>query len=258
MKVDKPSQSSLLSPLQSSSILVTRPKHQAATFQKMLETAGASVTLFPTLDIIPLPLEKQLFQHQAFDILIFTSPNAVNFSLPFLKQSSIDLATTSIGAIGKKTATTLEEKGISVDLLPAHTFNSETFLELPSLQYITRKNILLIKGEGGRSHLSEQLQKRGANVNVLNSYRRACPSPTQQSLNKLKIKKIDIITFTSVEAATNLFNLLCKQEWLKRTILLVGSTRIRDALIKCGINNTIWIANNPSDEAMFQTLLINI
>ena len=245
-------------PLQNCSILVTRPKHQAAAFQKMLEMAGATVSLFPTLDITPLPIEKQLLDNQTFDIFIFTSPNAVNFSLAFLKQSNIDFKSISIGAIGKKTAETLKENGINTDLLPKHTFNSEALLELPALQLITHKKILIIKGEGGRSLLSQQLQKRGAKTIELNGYRRSCPSPTLQTLHQLNAQKIDIITLTSAETSLNLFDLLGEEEWMGNTILLAGSPRIRDSLIKRGIRNTIWVAKNPSDKNMLQILLKNV
>jgi len=241
-------------PLANCSVLVTRPQHQAIDFQQLLEKKGAKVYLFPTLEIIPLPTTaQQCSLFVAADMLIFTSTNAVIFSQPLL--SSTTLATCSIAAIGKKTALSLAKFNIPTDLLPHTPFNSEALLKHPKLQTIAHKKILIIKGKGGRNLLATELSNRGANVTKLAVYRRECPTPTQQSLHKLNQKKIDIITLTSGESAYNLFKLLKGQNWLPNTPLLVGSSRIQKELVKQGIHNPLFVANNPSDKKMLQTLL---
>ena len=242
-------------PLANCSVLVTRPQHQAATFQQLLEEKGAEVSLFPTLEIIPLPLliEQQCSLLATADILIFTSPNAVSFSQALL--ASCTLTTCSIAAIGKKTASSLAKINIPTDLLPHAPFNSEALLNHAKLHAITHKKIFIIKGEGGRNLLAKELSIRGANVTELAVYRRKCPTPTRQRLHKLSQKKIDIITLTSSESAYNLFMLLNGQHWLPNTPLLVGSSRIQKELIQQGINNPLFVANNPSDKTMLQTLL---
>jgi uroporphyrinogen-III synthase len=242
-------------PLANRSIMVTRPQHQATFFQQILEEKGANVILFPTLVITPLPITLTSSPIGVADILIFTSPNAVNFSHALLTSPLIPLKTCSIAAIGKKTATTLNKMNIPIDLLPQHPYNSESLLKHSSLQSIINKIIIIIKGEGGRNLLSEKLRKRGAKVIELAVYKRKCPIPTQHCLNQLKQKKIDMITLTSSESAYNLFTLLNKQDWLPHTPLLVGSPRIQQALHTQGINNPFFVASNPSDETMLQTLL---
>jgi uroporphyrinogen-III synthase len=242
-------------PLTGCSVLVTRPQHQAAAFQQLLKEQGAEVYLFPTLDIIPLPLltAQQRSFLTAADILIFTSPNAVSFSKTLL--TSCDFVTSSIAAIGKKTALSLAKINIMTNILPLPPFNSEALLKHPKLQTITNKTITIVKGKGGLNVLAKELTSRGANVIELAVYRRKCPTPTQQRLHELSQKKIDIITLTSSESAYNLFTLLNGQNWLPNTPLLVGSSRIQKELIKQGIHNSLFVANNPSDKKMLQTLL---
>lgn len=235
--------------------MVTRPQHQATPFQQMLEEKGAEVCPFPTLEIIPLT--PSVLALPTADILIFTSPNAVTFALPLLSSSSIINSHSLIGAIGKKTAASLKVNNLTPTLLPQAPFNSETLLKHPDLQTtpVRHKNILIIKGQGGRGLLANQLRNRKAYVNELAVYQRKCPAPTPQRLNKLQQKKIDIITLTSSETAYNLLTLLDGQDWLTRTPLLVGSPRIQTALLTRGIHNPLIVANNPSDETMLQTLL---
>lgn len=242
-------------PLANCSVLVTRPQHQAIVFQRLLEAKGAEVCLFPTLDIIPLSITPQNALLNAADILIFTSPNAVTFAQTILSSCKLAVETCAIAAIGKKTAASLANINISTNLLPHPPFNSEALLKHPKLQSISDKTIIIIKGEGGRALLAKQLTDRGANVRELAVYRRKCPIITQERLNILSQKKIDIITITSSESAYNLLRLLDGQGWLPNTPLLVGSPRIQQALIKQGISNPLYVASNPSDEMMLQTLL---
>lgn len=235
--------------------MVTRPQHQATPFQQMLEEKGAEVCLFPTLDIVPLTPNNSTSLLKTADILIFTSPNAVIFARPWL--ASLPLTNCSIAAIGKKTAASLIAIDLIPTIIPQAPFNSESLLKHPQLQKKTihQQNIIIIKGEGGRNLLADQLRNRGANIHELAVYQRKCPTLTPQRLNKLQQKKIDIITLTSSETAYNLLTLLDGQDWLTRTPLLVGSPRIQTALLTRGIHNPLIVANNPSDETMLQTLL---
>ncbi|MEE9303010.1 MAG: uroporphyrinogen-III synthase [Thiotrichaceae bacterium] len=275
-----------MKPLQGCSILVTRPQQQAQPFCQRLEQAGAKVFHFPTIHIESTELDEQtlqtLNQLEQQDIILFTSVNAVHFCLPWLQSfinknakppntSSLNLPF-QIGAIGKKTAQHLRDNHLNVPILPSNNFNSESLLALPAMQSIAHKNILIVKGKGGRSLLRDSLQARGANVKCVSLYSRQCPVLDKQMLNDIQSQKIDIITLTSVESSENLFSLLKDQsiKWLAGSTLLLGSQRIYRALsdsnnrdnIRDDIRNHIrerknpfWVAKNPTDDAMFAALL---
>ncbi len=260
-----------MKPLFGCSILVTRPQHQADQFCLMLEQAGATVLRFPTISIESTVLNERTLQTlkhlEQQDIVLFSSANAVHFCLPWLKphinQTSAELPF-KIAAIGKKTAQSLQTNHFNVQILPTNNFNSESLLALPDMQSVANKNILIVKGEGGRTLLRDTLQTRGANVTDANIYYRKRPTPDALMLDTLKSKKIDIITLTSVESSENLFALLENQsiKWLSSSTLLLGSKRIYLAIDNNSYsinnkqrNNPLWVAKNPSDDAMFAALL---
>ena len=251
--------------LTNKTILVTRPKHQAEPFCERLEQAGAKVVRFPAIEIISIPFDKKKCKPaDQQDIIIFTSSNATLYSLDWLLESIFEFElsgkelTFKIAAIGKKTALLLSENDIPIHIQPTEDFNSESLLALPALQSVNiyNKNILIVKGKGGRTLLADTLKSRGANIQTINVYRRSCPTPDDPMLKTLHSEKIDIITLTSVESSDNLFKVLKKHKvsWLANATLLLGSSRIHHAIKKKGIKNLCLIAENPTDDKMVAVL----
>ena len=66
-------------------------------------------------------------------------------------------------AIGQATAKALRAFHIDTHGTP-DVPDSEHLLELPYLQQVSKKNLLLFKGEGGRQLLEKELVQRGARV----------------------------------------------------------------------------------------------
>ncbi len=249
--------------LQGLSILVTRPEHQADEFCLMLKNAGAKPVRLPTLKIEEttqqdhtLRLLKQVDQQ---NIIIFTSSNAVEFASGYMDSLLSSQHTYTVAAIGKKTTQALQKKNIHVDIQPEKYYNSESLLALADMRQVKNKRILIIKGEGGRTLLGDTLKARGAIVEHANVYVRRCPTLSDHLLNTLKSEKIDIITLTSAESSENLLSLLSDQpiKWLTNATLLLGSQRIYDVIASRQTlsDNPHWIAENPSDDAMFAALL---
>ena len=247
--------------LKNKTILVTRPKHQAEPFCQMLEQAGAKVVRFPAIEIIPIPFDnKKCKPADQQDIIIFTSRNAVQYSQDWILESLLESPLTcKTAAIGKKTAQLLEEYDLSVDIQPTHDYNSESLLALPALQSVNvyNKNLLIIKGKGGRTLLADTLETRGANIQTVSVYRRGLPTPEDPMLLTLHSEKVDIIALTSVESSDNLFKILKRHHvsWLSDATLLLGSSRIQGAIKKKGMKNLCLIAENPTDDKMYAALL---
>ena len=225
-------------------VLVTRPAQQANLLCKMIEAEGGEAVRLPVIEIIEIPNKTALLNANSNDFAIFISANAVEKALP-----NLDLPPQcKVFAVGKRTAETLKASGITAHC-PPPPFNSEALLEMPELQKVQGKKIVIFRGEGGRELLAKTLQQRGAIVNYINVYRRIQPpSPT-------KINPVDIITVTSVQGLKHLLNMLKGQTWVKNTQFVVMSERIAIRAREWGINAPIFIAISASDEGLFNAVL---
>lgn len=247
-------------PLKGKWIVITRPSHQALHLQEKLESAGANIILFPLLEINPpdnLAQAKQsLSRLNSFQLAIFTSANAVEYTLQHVSQSAF--SHTRIAAIGKKTASLLKSYGLTVDYFPATGFNSEALLAIPRIKlYGDGDNIAILRGQGGRELLKHQLESQGARVDYIDVYKRTFP---QQNLDLLKQHyeqhELDMILITSGSSLDNLFRFLPDNDWLNKTSLLVGSQRIKKHLLRySSYQGQLLSTQDPSDDALYQRLL---
>lgn len=190
-----------------------------------------------------------------FDVIIFISANAVTFSQDHLDLNSL-ASSNKIAAIGQKTTQALSSAGFKVDLVAKAPFNSEAFLSLASMQNIRGQRILIMKGAGGRKTLENTLKSRGASVKTRDVYERKAATHSLKFINSIcNDAQIDIIAITSFTSANYFFDFFKDCTALKQKPLLVGSQRIANALADMNIANPLVIANNPSDECMFETLI---
>lgn len=247
-------------PLKDKWIVITRPKHQAASLRLTLEAAGANIILFPLLEIITsdniVLAQKQLTRINEHDLVIFTSANAVDYALKWLDKSR--LKTLKVAAIGKRTAKLLEEQGITVDYFPHQGFNSEAFLAMPEIQsYGANKKVAIIRGQNGRDYLKSGLEKQGAEVTYIDVYQRISPqSDLEQLSQQFDKNQLDIILITSGTSLINLFKYYPNNKWLGRVSFLLGSERIKKQLLKrYNYRGSLLVASDPSDETLYQQLL---
>jgi len=221
------------------SVLVTRPAHQAARLCSLLTAQGFRPIRYPTIEIQATDntsiATAILQQSRHYDCLIFVSANAVA-QADHLLHNKWPPQPANIIAIGPKTADKLTKIGLQPSLVATTPFNSESLLEqLPSS--LKHKKGLIIKGEGGRTLLSEQLQHRGMAVTSVDVYQRALPSNS----NEIDIKTPQYITITSQRALDNLFLLLPKQtlELKKHATFVVLSQRIAHYAESLGCQHVI-------------------
>ncbi len=159
--------------LQGVGVLVTRPEQQAMPLCRLLEMQGASTLRLPAVEIKPIGSRRetaaQLGALEKFDVIIFTSSNAVRFGASLLDQKR-DL---TLAAMGPATARALNQAGYRVAVQPPDgTFDSESLLRHPRLEHPAGCRILIIKGSNGRPFLEQELARRGAQVVTADVYRR--------------------------------------------------------------------------------------
>lgn len=219
-------------------VLNTRPNPQGQSLNDAIIAAGGQAIHYPALSIIPTAktwLDRlPAICHHA----IFVSANAVTYGLAdWLNQDSWSHQI-PITAIGKATAHALEQQGLIVDNMP-QIADSDHLLALNALQDVKDKTILLFKGIGGRTVITDTLKQRGAQLIELDVYQRVMPEPNQQ--HYLSKDAIDIVLFTSEHAIHNMLTLLNPDAkvWLKATPCLVISSRLALAAAQLGLERTI-------------------
>jgi len=262
--------------LQDQGVLVTRPKHQAQNFIRMLQALGANAIGFPCIEICPIIQSDALNivanKLDDYDIVIFISANAAENGAKLLENSVKSIKNAKIAAIGKSTKNALQQLGLVVDLSPEQSFTSEALLDLDTFspEQISQQRILIIKGEGGRELLQDTLKSRGAQVELAEVYRRCVPRANIQPLHELWSKnRIQWITVTSNETLKNLYYMISEQgineagineqgqAWLLQTSLVVPSQRCKQLAQQLGFNNQILVAQSATDEAMLDIIKQN-
>lgn len=182
-------------------ILIARPEPQASELKKILEADGHDCILSPAI-------EYQVSQDQALakqqladctdqDNLIFISRQAVKSTL---QLNGTIPSHKIIFAIGKGTASALRDAGIESVFYPEKS-NSEGLLAMPECQNVAKQNFKIIRGGEGRELLSSVLTERGANVETVESYCRACLKGDHQLLLGAWQAGIDCVVLTSLEIA---------------------------------------------------------
>jgi len=242
-------------------VLVTRPELQAMPLCRLLEAQGASTLRLPAVEIKALgdrrALAMRLGALESFDVIIFTSANAVRFGASFLDQKR-DL---TLAAIGPATARALNQAGYRVAIQPPESFDTEGLLEHPRLAHVAGHRVLLVRGGDGRQMLVQELARRGATVVCADVYERAPAVPDAAVLavvqNRLAAGEINIITATSLEVGRNLLQLatLELRSEFERVHWVVPGERIALGLRELGLQAPLLQARSAEDQDLVAALI---
>ncbi len=245
--------------LENLNVVITRPMDQSISLKNKVQALGGVPHVLSTLEIIPLPQDKRMLKIFSdinhYDMLIFTSRNAVNQAAPYFTEK----VKTRIAAIGPGTADALIKYSLPVHLMPIAEYNSENLMALPYFQSIQGKRILLVSGKGGRTYLEEELSKRQAIVEKIAVYRRELPDVSLDRISAITTLTNVIIISTSCESFQNLITLMRgfkKQNWLYATPILIISQRMRHYALTQELQaNLMILAKNGTDEAILERLI---
>lgn len=154
-------------------VLVTRPDEQGSALCQQLIDAGMDALHQPLISILPggdLPaIEKEISQ---FDIIIAVSQHAVSYTHQALLFAGIQWPTTATYlAVGQKSAYVLS-KNTQQKVHYPDISDSEHLLSLDVLQHVTKKRVLILRGNGGRELIFDTLVQRGAKVEYREVYKR--------------------------------------------------------------------------------------
>lgn len=235
-------------PLAGRTIVVTRPRAQAAPLAEAIAAAGGRPLIFPLLEIAPAsdpqPLADAVNRLADYALAVFISPNAVDYALPSILGRAAWPATLLPAAVGQGTVKALLAHGVSGCIAPTQRFDSEALLELPELaaERIGGRRVAIFRGDGGRELLADTLRERGATVDCIACYRRSGPSAgLAPLLAAWREGGLDALTVSSSEGLRYLVDLLDDEgrACLERTPLFVPHCRIAENARALGLSNII-------------------
>jgi uroporphyrinogen-III synthase len=200
-------------PLTGRRILITRAPHQASELADRLSALGATPVLIPTIEIGPptsfAALDAAVAALASFDLVAFTSTNAVRAFQERAAAVGVTPAPRRIAVVGPATAGAVEAMGLRVDVVPP-VFTAES-LGQTLLPEVRGQRILLVLAEYAPGILESALKGGGAEVTVAAAYKNRIPDASLSAVTELFAEPAaypDAMTFTSASTAKNLVALL--------------------------------------------------
>ena len=264
-------------------IVVTRPSGQARqlveVLAKAIEKSGVAKRSLP--EILSLPLltivtktDENLADHIASvlrdaDLAIFVSPNAIESVMRLLERDWQDFSKKiiPIGVMGGSSLLALKNHGVGLENHPTpiviprnneHWDSEGLWQELQSLQWNWQgKKVVIFKGEGGRSWLSETLQRAGATVEAISTYSRVpldIDNPAWHLIRAMDMSK-SLWLLTSSEAVRYLGEVTKDQfiQNLNAASALCPHHNIADEAERIGFGEVF--TSEPGDEALIKSTL---
>jgi hydroxymethylbilane synthase len=178
-------------------IMVTRADRQAAVLADALTALGAQAVRCPVIAIEPIAVDPAALRDLGrYDWLVLTSANGVDRLRDLLREAHRDFPPDlKVAAIGPETAARAKEAGMTPTLVPQR-FIAEELADALSAAMAPGARMLLARAAGARDVLPAQLRARGAQVDVLETYRAVPPADVRPRLAAC-LPEVDMVTFTS-------------------------------------------------------------
>ncbi|MEW6995414.1 uroporphyrinogen-III synthase [Colwelliaceae bacterium MEBiC 14330] len=233
---------SIVKPL---NVLITRPESKAKQLALLLSRQKIANTCQALFDYQANASSEAISPDiNAADIVIFVSVAAVEFTQA--KQPLITKPKQLYFAIGNATKQALHSIGITKVLSPTtQAEHSEGLLNLPELQNVSGKNVVIVRGNGGREHIANSLKQRGAQVSYIESYQRVWRTLPKNIAQQWRAQQINCIVVTSNDILTALLNYLTNETgrldnyWQRECLWVVVSERIANNAKASGLQQIV-------------------
>lgn len=249
-------------------MLITRPQDKGQQLAQQLKTIGVTSTCQSFFDYqLYTNQEKVLTQLSSSppNIIIFVSVAAVTFANQALPIINWQNGGVQFFAVGQATKQALTDCGIKNAISPNQQ-NSEGLLALEQLLTVAGKNILIVRGDGGREYLKEGLCQVGAKVHYLESYQRLWRTFDDVIVKQWQERQINAIVITSnallqriVDIITAFIDTLLTEDklafnhWKNNCLWIVASERIANSAKTLDLVNVIN-AEGANDQAIIRAL----
>ena len=238
-------------------LLITRPLAQSKNLESLLAENEIDFALFPAFEI---KKSKPIALIEKYDVIIFISVNAVNFSEEYFEE--LIISRSKVFAVGPVTANQLLQKKIKVDCYPKINASSEELLKMKDCQNLLNAKVLIVRGKGGSETLKDNLSNSNQ-VDYFEVYERVPCQLTMQHEESLRLflsMPDGILMATSKESLDSILYLVQSIssnfiKTIKSKKIIVFSERLKVLAKEFGFKN-IEITENPSDEDLVK-LLVN-
>ncbi|WP_116474642.1 uroporphyrinogen-III synthase [Zobellella maritima] len=239
--------------------LVVRPEPQSESLCRQLAAAGHQPVTCPLLDFAAGRDISRLGPKLALcgprDYVIAVSVQAVTFADNALKSQNRPWPDTHYIAVGEATAQAFASIGIRRVSVPDDP-RSEGIIALPELQQPAGRQVIILRGDGGRDLIAPTLEAWGARVRYCEVYRRQYrPDPDGGLVKGWQRQGVDSIIVTSGGLLNHLFQLAATRakDWLLSRLLIVPSERVAQAAKTLGFTLVIN-AEGASNQALLKAL----
>ena len=237
-------------------LLITRPLAQSKNLESLLAENEIDFALFPAFEI---KKSKPIALIEKYDVIIFISVNAVNFSEEYFDE--LIISRSKVFAVGPVTANQLLQKKIKVDCYPKINASSEELLKMKDCQNLLNAKVLIVRGKGGSETLKDNLSNSNQ-VDYFEVYERVPCQLTMQHEESLRLflsMPDGILMATSKESLDSILYLVQSissnfVETIKSKKIIVFSERLKVLAKEFGFKN-IEITENPSDEDLVDILV---
>lgn len=245
-------------PLFGQTVLVTRPRRQAAGMVARLHELGAAVLEQPAIKIAPpddrSAIDAAIDQLDTFDWVVFSSRNGVQAWLDRLATRGLDaraFGSAKIAAIGPATRDALAERHLQTDLQPDE-YRAEALAEALVAE-ASSKRFLLVRASRGREVLAQTLTAAGGKVEQVVAYNSVdVADPHEEVATALAAGELDWVTVTSSAIARSLVRLF--GESLRNTKLAAISPLTAGVLAEAGFEPAA-IADEYTSEGLIDALI---
>ncbi|MBI3117465.1 MAG: hydroxymethylbilane synthase, partial [Candidatus Hydrogenedentes bacterium] len=188
-------------PLAGRRVTVTRAMTQVSGLAQQLETLGADVFAFPTIEVRSVDVSGPIPPPDAVNWIIFTSANAVQYFQEALAATSVKLESyhrCSICAIGPATAEAVLRRGLPVTLQPEEAVAESILQAFIALDGTLKgQRILMPRGAKAREFLPDALREHGADVLEIIVYDTVPAQVSEKEVEALLAFAPEVIAFTS-------------------------------------------------------------
>jgi len=208
-------------------VLVTRPaRNKADQWTEALAAVGATVVLYPTIEVLPPPswepLDEALGQIEGYDWIIFTSQSAVSFTVSRMHGGHFPAGRRPrLAAVGGETARAIERAGGEVALVPSDQRQEGLIAALRDVGSGMR--VLFPHAFAGRDVLIETLRRQGCQVDVVAVYRVVPRSPLPP------LPPFDVAIFASPSALRAFVAKHGREALASKTVAVIGPTTAAEA-----------------------------
>jgi uroporphyrinogen III methyltransferase/synthase len=191
-------------PLFGVSVLVPRPREQAAPLARILTDLGAEPVICEITRFVPaaeLDLDRALGELGGTRWIAFASAHAVAVTFAALARRHADaraLAGVRVAAVGAATAAAVRAHGVEPDLVPEERTGAGLARALIAADpALAGGRVLLPRAAEGREELGDALAAAGAHVEAIDAYR-TVPAPAAEVaplVHRLAGGRLDVLCF---------------------------------------------------------------